>query len=399
MKILLVSANTLKVPYPVYPIGLDHVAASIDARHVVQIADLNVVGGAEALADTIKQFAPDLVGISLRNIDNTDTTEPMGYIGGYRSVVEAVRRSCEAPVVLGGSGFTLFPRRIMQALGADYGIVGEGERLNQLIDTLESGQIPRNLPGIVVKGAGLGDLPPPWQGDRYARPHRPPDHLEWYLAHGAMLNLQTKRGCPFRCIYCTYPLIEGRRLRLVDPMEAARTALALEEAGARYLYITDSSFNADIDHSLAVARAFKQTGLKIPWGAFFTPMALPDGYFDTLAAAGLKHVEFGTDALSEAVLKAYAKPFTVDQVVSAHEAALAAGRHVAHYLLLGGPGETLQTLDETLACADRLRRTVLFLFCGMRIYPHTALCRQAVAEQDLAADTDLLKRTKRDAAS
>ncbi|HSO19495.1 MAG TPA: cobalamin-dependent protein, partial [Desulfosarcina sp.] len=205
MKILLVSANTLKVPYPVYPIGLDHVAASLDARHRVRIADLNVTGGVEALVEAIGRFAPDLVGISLRNIDNTDTTDPAGYIGGYRSVVEAVRRTTGAPVVLGGSGFTLFPRQIMRALSADYGIVGEGERLNLLIDALEAGSDPTGLPGIVLDAAAPVELPPPWQGERRARPEGPPGHLAWYLAHGAMLNLQTKRGCPFRCIYCTYP--------------------------------------------------------------------------------------------------------------------------------------------------------------------------------------------------
>jgi radical SAM superfamily enzyme YgiQ (UPF0313 family) len=390
MKILLVSANTLKVPYPVYPIGLDHVAASLDERHRVRIVDLNLPDADEKLIETIGRFSPDLIGISLRNIDNPDTTDPRGYLHGYRSVVETIRRASDAPVVLGGSGFTLFPRKIMQALAADYGIVGEGERLNLLVDALESGQDPNGLPGIILNETSPAEFPPPWQGDRKPRLERPPEHLAWYLDHGAMLNLQTKRGCPFRCIYCTYPLIEGRKLRLVDPKEAARTALTLEKAGARYLYITDSTFNADIQHSLAVARAFKEIGLGIPWGAFFTPLALPDGYFDELAEAGLKHVEFGTDSLSNAVLKSYGKPFTVSHVVAAHNAALAAGRHVAHYLLLGGPGETPQTLEETLAQIDGLRLTVFFFFCGMRVYPQTTLWQRSVAEGGLSAERDLI---------
>ena len=391
MKILLVSANTLKVPYPVYPIGLDHVAASIHARHRVRIEDLNVLEDIGGLAGSIREFDPDLIGISLRNIDNTDTTDPVGFIGGYRTVMETVRQVSTAPVVLGGSGFTLFPRRVLAELGADFGIVGEGERLNQLIDALEAGRNPDGLPGIILPDTEGIPFPAPWTGERRPRPADQGTHLSWYLKHSAMLNLQTKRGCPFRCIYCTYPLIEGRNLRLVAPGEAAATALALEAAGARYLYITDSSFNADIGHSLEVARAFKKAGLSIPWGAFFTPLTLPDGYFETLAEAGLKHVEFGTDSLSDAVLRFYGKPFTVEQVVAAHEAALAAGRHVAHYFLLGGPGETLQTLDETLAHTDRLRKTVLFLFCGMRIYPHTALFHQCAKKGHLTAEKDLLE--------
>ena len=391
MKILLISANTLKAPYPVYPIGLDHVAASIHGRHRVHIEDLNVLDGLDGLADSIREFEPDLIGISLRNIDTTDTTDPVGFIGNYRTVVEIVRRASNAPVVLGGSGFTLFPRRVLTELGADFGIVGEGERLNLLIDALEADGNPKGLPGVITPHEEEIPFPTPWTDGRKPRPEHPATHLSWYLKHGAMLNLQTKRGCPFRCIYCTYPLIEGRKLRLVTPKEAAQTALALEAAGARYLYITDSSFNADINHSLEVARAFKKAGLTIPWGAFFTPLTLPDGYFETLAGAGLKHVEFGTDSLSDSILSSYGKPFTVDQVFTAHEAALAAGRHVAHYFLLGGPGETMKTLDETLAHIDQLRKTVLFLFCGMRIYPHTALFHQCAENGHLEAKKDLLE--------
>jgi radical SAM superfamily enzyme YgiQ (UPF0313 family) len=390
MKILLISANTLKEPYPVYPIGLDHVAASIHARHEVLIADLNMLDGPDGLAERIRTFRPQLIGISLRNIDNTDTTDPVGFIGGYREVIETVRRTSPAPVVLGGSGFTLFPRRVLSELGADFGIVGEGERLNLLIDALEAGRDPKDLPGVVLPEMEAVSFPTPWTGERIALPQRTADHLPWYIANGAMLNLQTKRGCPFRCIYCTYPLIEGRKLRLVAPGEAARTALALEAAGARYIYITDSSFNADIDHSLAVARAFKKAGLSIPWGAFFTPLALPAGYFETLAAAGLKHVEFGTDSLSDTVLRSYGKPFTAEQASTAHDAALGAGCHVAHYFLLGGPAETPATLEETLDRVDTLRKTVLFFFCGMRVYPHTALYDRCVTDGMLEAGADLL---------
>jgi radical SAM superfamily enzyme YgiQ (UPF0313 family) len=94
--------------------------------------------GPDGLKPVIREFVPDLVGISLRNIDNTDTTDPMGFMGGYRFVVETVRQVSSAPIVLGGSGFTLFPRRILDELGADFGIVGEGERLNLLLDALET---------------------------------------------------------------------------------------------------------------------------------------------------------------------------------------------------------------------------------------------------------------------
>jgi radical SAM superfamily enzyme YgiQ (UPF0313 family) len=389
MKVLLISANRLVEPYPVYPVGLDYVAGALGGRHEVKTVDLNTLADDHALVALLTAFRPDVAGISLRNIDNTDTTDPRGFMGEYVDLVQTVRRHTDAVLVLGGSGFTIFPERILDFLKADYGIIGEGERLALLLEALENGRDPESIPGV-ISPRNQAAAPAPWDHpfERDAVTNRP--YLTYYLQHGGMLNLQTKRGCPFHCVYCTYPAIEGHRMRQLPPEDIAATALSLAAAGARYLFITDSSFNADTAHSLAVARAFKKAGLAIPWGAFFTPRQPPAGYYRELAAAGLTHVEFGTDALSDPVLAAYGKPFNVAQALAAHERAVAAGLHVAHYFLLGGPGETPDSLEETLANIDRLTKTVVFLFCGMRIYPGTPLYNQAVAEGRIDAADELL---------
>ena len=142
MKVLLVSANTLTEPYPVYPLGLDYVAGALAPDHQVQIADMNSLGGCDALAEMIRQFSPAVIGLSLRNIDNTDTTDPKGFFGQYRQIAKAIRKHSHALLVLGGSGFTIFPVEAMQALEADYGIIGEGERLARLLRSVEKGENP-----------------------------------------------------------------------------------------------------------------------------------------------------------------------------------------------------------------------------------------------------------------
>ena len=389
MKVLLISANTVTAPYPVYPLGLDYVAAALPTRHKIKIVDMNQID-LDALARHIADFNPDAVGISLRNIDNTDTTDPRGFIPGYRNLVKVVRDRCDAPIILGGAGFSIFSEKILAALAADYGIVGEGEHLTALLEAIEKRQPVDHLPGVVIPNHPHGTADPithiPSPTGNWGQ-----DHRDYYLRHGGMLNLQTKRGCPFRCIYCTYPHIEGKRFRLIPPAEVAGAAKAAQEAGAKYLFITDSAFNADIEHSLAVAGQFHEIGLTIPWGAFLAPLKMPEHYFDVMKHAGMQHIEFGTESLSNRVLKAYGKPFDREQVLGAHDHAIASGLHIAHYFLLGGPGETPDTLETTLSHIDKLKKSVLFLFCGMRIYPHTALFDLAVRQGRLKPSADLLE--------
>ena len=390
MKVLLVSANTLREPYPVYPLGLDYVAGAIAANHQVQIVDMNSLDGYESLAAIIKEFSPDVIGLSLRNIDNTDTTDPKGFIGQYRAIVDVIRKHSDARLILGGSGFTIFPAETMQALGADYGVIGEGERVALLLDAIEKREDAATMPGVVTPEIPKS-LPEPWEGKITRRINPNPANLQFYLQNGGMLNLQTKRGCHFKCVYCTYPHIEGHHLRLVDPNETAAAALKLQASGAKYFFITDSVFNADCSHSLAVARAFKKNGVSIPWGAFFAPLKQPEDYFRIMADAGLTHVEFGTDSLSNSVLAAYRKPFQDQQIIKVHQTAIAAGLYVAHYFLLGGPGENPQTLKETLSGIRSLEKSALFFFCGMRIYPGTALYEIAVNEGQIEKGRSILE--------
>ena len=110
-----------------------------------------------------------------------------------------------------------------------------------------------------------------------------------------------------------------------------------------------------------------------------------------MADAGLTHVEFGTDSLSNPVLASYRKPFRDQQIFKIHQAAIDAGLYVAHYFLLGGPGENPQTLKETLTRVGGLKKAALFFFCGMRIYPGTRLYEIAVNEGQIKKGRSILE--------
>jgi radical SAM superfamily enzyme YgiQ (UPF0313 family) len=390
MKILLISANTLKVPYCVYPLGLDYVAGALGSRYQVKIADMNEFASPSELGAVVKDFSPDYVGVSIRNIDNTDTINSRDFLAEYKSLVQQIRENSQAPIILGGSGFTIFPREFMQALDADYGVVGEGEKLPLLLQALENNVDVQSLPGIITKET-IRIVYEPWGSDIQRRFDPESSHTKVYLAKGGMLNLQTKRGCPYRCSYCTYPHIEGSKMRFFPPEEIASDARKLQDTGAGYIFITDSAFNACYDHSSKVAKAFIKAGISIPWGGFFAPTIPPADYFRLLADAGLSHVEFGTESLSAAILNNLKKPFAVKNVFDAHYLALKAGLHIAHYFLLGGPGENRKTLEETLNNAEKLNNAVFFFFCGIRIYAHTDLYDVALQEGQITLKQNLLQ--------
>lgn len=387
-KVLLISANTLKVPYPVYPLGLDYVAGSLNSRYSTKIVDLNTVN-ADDLGAIIREFAPDFVGISIRNVDNTDTINCRDFLSDYQNIVGQVRKNSQARLILGGSGYTVFPVEFLQALDADYGIAGEGEKLPLLLEALERNDNAQSIPGVVTKDTVTVTFDP-WSSSIQRRFDPVSSHTGFYLSYGGMLNLQTKRGCPFHCSYCTYPHIEGSRMRFFPVREIALKARELQDAGAKYIFITDSAFNASHEHSLKVAGAFIEARVTIPWGGFFAPTIPPPDYYKALADAGLTHVEFGTESLSDTMLTNLQKPFAARDVFTAHKQALAADLHIAHYFLSGGPGESAVTLQDTLNGVDSLEKSVFFFFCGIRIYPHTAMYDIALKEGQISPAQSLL---------
>ena len=334
------------------------------------------------------------MGVSIRNIDNNDATAVEAFLApvAHGRGADPVPRPAP-PIVLGGAGFTLFPDELMQLLDADYGIVGEGEQALALFDALADGRSPDGLPGVAVRGRRAPAPVPLARRRAEARRARPATRRSTSTAaRGGILNLQTQRGCPFRCVYCTYPSIEGRLARRFPPDEVARVARELEGAGARFLFLTDSVFNGDPAHAEGVAEAFRRAELGVPWGAFFAPTAPPEGFYARMARARCSHVEFGTESLSDRMLGRMRKTFRQADVLAAHRAALDAGIHVAHFLLLGGPGETPgDARGDPLRRGGAGRGRAVLLLRDAHLPGHRARGDRALREGQLEPGKSLLE--------
>jgi radical SAM superfamily enzyme YgiQ (UPF0313 family) len=282
---------------------------------------------------------------------------------------------------------------MLSLLGVEFGVIGEGEETFCLLarHLAGGGEVP-DLPNLLRQGGDARRTTrraAPFAGD--GRPARDLLDNPRYLALGGMANLQTKRGCPFRCAYCTYPHIDGGSLRLRSPADVVEElASMVEESGLDEVFFVDDIFTWPPDHALGICEEIERRGLRVGWTCFATPLGMTPDLARAMKRAGCRGVEFGTDTASPRLLQALGKPFPQDQIGAATRACREADLPDAHYLIFGGPGETLDTMAETFAFFDELAPRAVLAFLGIRIYPHTPLHGMAVSDGVVGASDDLL---------
>ncbi len=390
MKVLLVSANRERSPYPVFPLGLAYLAGPLaTAGHELAVLDLCFTGTPEtATIEALAGFAPEAVVISIRNIDNVTFPLTRSYLDGIREIVALCRKTC--PVIAGGSGFSLMPAEILAALGADYGVAGEGEEvLPRLLECIGKGSDHSPLPGVLRRGER--ELTAPLLLEKIGTPNRSLFAVHRYHREGGMANVQTKRGCPFSCCYCTYPIIEGNRVRLRPIAEiVAELRDLVENYGVSYVYFVDDIFNYPPDFAERLCRAITEAHLPLNWSAFINPDFVSAPLLEVMRKAGCDAVEFGTDSGSPRILKSLRKSFTVEAIRASSRLCSESGVDFAHYLLFGGPGEDRDTIQESFALMDEVSPTAVIAMTGIRVYPGTEIHRQALADGVIAPAAPLL---------
>lgn len=395
-RVLLVSANRCATPDTVFPLGLSFLNAALRrAGHDVRWFDL--LADSRPIREALTEYRPDFVGVSVRNIDDVLIRKRETFFDQLAGISEAVREVHPCPVILGGSGFSIFPEQVLALTGADYGLQGEGEAgLLALIEALTHGSDASHVPGLVYRKGG-DIVANPARGTLYASALEEADYprrlVDYYVKGAGMLNLQTQRGCAHACCYCTYPVIEGSAHRPRAPEDVAEEMARMEALGAKYVFIVDSVFNSTPRHVTDVCEALIRRRVRLRWGCFLRPQGLTSDLVALMAQAGLAHIEFGSDSFCDPVLEAYGKRFTFDDIQHSSELARQQRLDYCHFLICGGPGETADTLRIGYENSLRLAGAVIMAVVGMRIYPGTALYGRAVREGRITRDTNLLTPT------
>jgi radical SAM superfamily enzyme YgiQ (UPF0313 family) len=394
-KLLLVSANRLAIPYPVYPIGISYLSCYLEPRlpeFDIRVFDFNLNSGAD-FVETLKEFQPDYTGISFRNIDDVDSYSKKCFIHDYKEIVDIVKKTILTKIIIGGSAFSIFPKQLFEFVEPDFGICGEGEEsLFRLLTCLESNSDFSGIQGLVYRKDNKILINCRDSFVKSLNLSFDTGMMDFYWEKSGMMNVQTKRGCPHHCIYCTYPLIEGRKVRTLDIEKIIDTLSDLYfNRKIDYVFFTDSVFNINDRFNKELTEKMISKGLKIKWGAYFSPHDLNEKTLRLYKAAGLTHIEFGTESLSDQTLKHYGKQFTVQDVVDVSNTCNKVGIYYSHFMILGGYGETEESIKEGFENSKKFQDTVFFPYIGMRIYPGTKLYALALKEGAIEPEDDLLE--------
>jgi radical SAM superfamily enzyme YgiQ (UPF0313 family) len=280
------------------------------------------------------------------------------------------------------------PELVLEEVGVDIGVWGEGEgSFGPLAERLLAGERIDDIPNLVFRGrdgwrrtavshASLALLP--------RRTRRFVDN-EAYFRRGGQGSIETKRGCSGKCVYCADPVAKGHAQRLRPARAVAEEIEALLARGVDCLHVCDSEFNLPEHHARGVCEAILGRGLgdRVRWYAYAAPVPFSPGLARLMRQAGCVGIDFGADSGSDDQLKRLGRRHRAEDLAATAKACREAGLVFMYDILLGGPGETRETVKETIALMKRIEPNRGGVSAGVRLYPGTPLAR-ALQDRDPA---------------
>ena len=395
---MLTLINTNRMTPPIGPLGVEYVAgAAAEAGIDVGLVDLCLTADpSKALSDHFASHHPDLVGLSFRNVDDCFWPSGESFLPALKQTVDEVRRLTDAPIVLGGVGFSIFADAIIRRTGADFGIRGDGEAATvALHDEVQGGGRFDRVAGLLWRqGDEARANPPAWPENLRLPTDRDAIDNAAYFRLGGQGGIETKRGCSRPCIYCADPLAKGFASRQRRPREVAAEAESLVKKGVDVLHLCDSEFNVPAAHALAVCEEFirRQLARRIRWYTYMAVVPFDAELAESMRRAGCVGINFTGDAGCPAMLKVYRQRHGLEDLNRAVRLCRANGMAAMIDLLLGGPGETPETVAETIDFIRSIDPDCAGAALGMRLYPGTTAEAMVAQEAPLQTNPGVRRR-------
>ena len=350
-------------PHPMIPLGLASLAAvAVEAGYSVQVVD----AWAEGLRD------PDQLARRLRALPVPRLTGISVLTTNLRSAKEAVSASRTifpgTLLVIGGPHVSALPDEVLKEFpAADLGVYGEGEMtLKEILAAFIPGdKPPRDLPGTIWRDAEqaivkAGPRSPIKDLDSLPRPARYLFPLDRYHPHAPYgwrwryVNEITSRGCPFHCAYCSKSVF-GDSYRAFSP---ERVVSDIRELVTRYrvreIHFYDDDLTMNRKRAVEIMERLIAANLDLIWSCTTRCDLVDTGLLGLMKKAGCWMISYGIESGNEALRQTVQKGVTRDQIETAVLETKRAGIRVTGYFMIGLPGETEETVKETIGFVRQL---------------------------------------------
>ena len=398
MKVLLVATNQAErymarmVVRPL-PIGLAYLAASIDAeKHQLQVLDL--MFSDDALTDVdavVKNFQPDVIGLSIRNLDNQSYLNTIWHLPAIRDMVRRIRSVSKATIVCGGPAFSILPSECFEFLEADIGLAGDAVKsFADLIDRLGSGTSCEDIPGLVYRENGrvlARDRGAP--ADFSISPKLDLLDISRYDKAGFGIGVVTKLA-PYY-----YPTtdregqsgIDDWRIRPVDEViEEIRVLRG--DFGIRKVFFIDSGFNIPLDYGKALCKELIASDLGIRWNSYLRTGECDGEMIGLMKSSGCSLV-----LMAGRGGRIHANELEGHLAETRRLVSLCRDSDLPFMLSFdfGEPGETESSVNEKLAFLEEVNPPFATLRVGTRILPGTTIASAALEERLIASEAELIR--------
>ena len=374
LKILLINPNRMLNP-PVIPIGLEYLATALENHnHDVNILDLCFTSSPmEALDNNLKKEKYDIIGFSIRNIDSCIYFNNEFYLPEFKNLINSVKKY-EAPVVLGGAGFSAMPNEILEYLQADYGIIGPGEKsFPEFLELWQKGKIENKI----FNGWDYG------LDDSLINIRAKKVDYQQYLTNEGIIGFSTHTGCQNQCPYC---IEAGTKVSFKKIANIIEEIEYLVNMGYTHFHLCDSEFNSDLNFSIEFCEVLAKKSLPMKWTLYMKPYPYNERLFQVLheSNAYLITLSVDSDKITQTLNNySYADLAKIIDYCKKYKIELAID------LLTGYSYETIDSTKEMLEFFQKNRPKTVGISFYYRIFKNTAL--EKTIRNDLALQKNLTR--------
>ena len=403
MRILLVATNrqdrmNSRMNAQPMPIGLAYIAGHLDHdRHEVKVVDLMFADDYLAEIESIvKDFRPDVVGLSLRNLSNHNYLNTQWALPITKDVIDRIREHSGATIIVGGPAFSLLPKQCFEYLKPDLGVAGDaGETFAEICERIEIGERSvQDLPGVVHATGGEVVLNEGLCVSAFAtRPRLEDLEMDKYRNAGFGIGVLTKLGSfSYPTPASTAGMSEGdyRVIRPIDEVVAEVREL-WEKYQLRKVFFVDNGFNCPLDHAKSLCSAIIEADLGIRWNTPLASFNCDPDLIRLMREAGCALVLLGNRAsntngagsLEERMEGELEVPRLLEK----------GGLHYVIARTFGEPGETRESVEYKLNFLRRINPALANLRVGVSIMPGTDVASLALKEGQISDESELIEPT------